>query len=125
MKYLIIVLGMLIAMPAFAGARAYDGDTITLADGEKIRVLGVDTAEIKCRCPAECSLAIAARDFVQEQLDTRTVEIRRARGRDKYGRTLAYVLVDGRDLAALLIERGLGRAYNGGRRKPWCEGTAQ
>jgi micrococcal nuclease len=125
MRYLLLALLVFVAAPAVAQMRAYDGDTITLADGEKIRVLGVDTAEIKCRCPAECSLAISARDFVQEQLDTKAIEIRRARGRDKYGRTLAYILVDGRDLAALLIERGLGRAYNGGRRQPWCEGPAQ
>jgi hypothetical protein len=29
-------------------------------------------------------------------------------------------LPDGRDLADSLIEAGLGRAYSGGRRRPWC-----
>lgn len=48
-------------------------------------------------------------------------------GRDRYGRTLAQVRVDGRDLAALLIGEGPtpvtegARPYSGGARHAWCE----
>ena len=39
---------------------------------------------------------------------------------DKYGRTLARVYLDGRDLSDMLIEAKLGRPYNGERRLTWC-----
>jgi micrococcal nuclease len=41
------------------------------------------------------------------------------RDRDKYGRTLAYVLVDGKDLGNELVSRGLARKWEG-RRRSWC-----
>jgi endonuclease YncB( thermonuclease family) len=42
-------------------------------------------------------------------------------GQDRYGRTLAVVLADGRDVAEVLIGEGLAREYHGGRREGWCE----
>ena len=40
---------------------------------------------------------------------------------DRYGRTLAVVLADGRDVAEVLIGEGLAREYHDGRRDGWCE----
>lgn len=94
-----------------------DGDTIII-DGEKIRVMGVDTAEIHCRCQQECDLAWQAKAFTAEHVrDGVTLE---RHGKDKYGRTLARVYVREGDLAALLIQNGLGRPYRGGKREGWC-----
>ncbi|MEE8448006.1 MAG: thermonuclease family protein [Thermodesulfobacteriota bacterium] len=43
-------------------------------------------------------------------------------GRGKYFRILADVVADGKDLAAVLIEKGLAVRYAGGRKtKSWCE----
>ncbi len=55
-------------------------------------------------------------------IDGDTLQIRSTgeRVRDRYRRTLARVLVDGRDLAPEIIGAGLGRPYNGERRRPWC-----
>jgi endonuclease YncB( thermonuclease family) len=39
---------------------------------------------------------------------------------DRYGRLLAYLSVNGRDLSRSLIENNLGRQYEGGKRKGWC-----
>jgi micrococcal nuclease len=50
---------------------------------------------------------------------SRTTEIRRV-GIDKYGRTLAYVLVDGKDLGNEMVSRGLARVWTG-RRLSWCQ----
>lgn len=100
--------------------REVDGDTIrNVVTGEKIRAMGVDAPELHARCPAELELAQAAKKFTADALDRGVVELER-HGRDKYGRVLAIVRVNGVDLALLLIERGLGRQYNGGRRMPWC-----
>jgi micrococcal nuclease len=42
--------------------------------------------------------------------------------RDKYGRTLAVLTVNGEDVAGVMIGEGLARAYHGERRQSWCGG---
>jgi len=98
----------------------YDGDTITI-DGERIRILGLDTPEIGrgARCAAEARAAEEARDELHRLLRGAEITLRRD-GTDRYGRTLAYVYADGRDVAGVLIGTGLARPYDGGRRDGWC-----
>lgn len=108
---------------------AYDGDTIyATAAGLppelaeiSIRVRGVDTPEIRGHCAGEKAMAIEARDFVRAALGNGdTVSFANIEW-DKYGgRILATVYVDGQDLSALIIDHGLGRAYDGGQRQSWC-----
>lgn len=93
----------------------YDGDTFTLATGEKIRILGIDCPEMN---GPNTIRAHVARDRLRELISGKRVEIWR-KGRDKYGRTLAWVLVDGKNVADTLLQEGLARAYNGGRREEW------
>jgi len=114
----------LLTFPALAepGWKAIDGDTVIAPDGRRVRVVGVDTAEKACRCAQECQMAAEATDFTQRALNgARQVTLEPIPRKDRYGRVLAVVRIDGRDLAALLIENQLGRAYDGGRRKGWCE----
>lgn len=111
---------LLLACPAEARWVAADGDTIIeSATLEKVRVMGVDTAEMKARCQAELDLARAAKAFTAQALERGPVTLERGR-LDKYGRTLALVRIDGRDLAEMLIGAGLGRRYSGGKREGWC-----
>lgn len=98
---------------------AVDGDSLQ-CQGERIRVMGVDTPELQCRCPAECEGAQAAKART-EALIAGGVTLER-HGADKYRRVLAVVrLPDGRDLAKVLIDEKLGRPYAGKRRLSWCE----
>jgi micrococcal nuclease len=80
-----------------------DGDTIELAGGETVRYLMVDTPEIS---EDDC-FAFEARDFnadlVAGREVTLTYDIECA---DFFGRLLAYVSVDGREVNSLLVERG-------------------
>jgi micrococcal nuclease len=106
----------------------YDGDTPTLnIEGkyEAIRLVGVDTPEIKGKCPEEIALAIKARDFAIQFLNGWAIpELTGKRG--KYGRLIGRVKnIKGEDLSDALIKNGLGRVYNyypGLRRKSWCNG---
>ena len=105
----------------------YDGDTFT-ADAmpwpgitvrTAVRVDGVDTPEIRGECQAERDKAVEAREFAEAALGeaVHLVDVRHG----KYaGRVVAHVLVNGEDLAALIIEAGLGRPYEGGAREGWC-----
>ena len=109
--------------PVFAeiGWYAIDGDTVRTPEGQHVRLLGVDTAEKKCRCQEECVLAKQAKDHVQGYLDgARHVTLEPTKT-DKYGRLLAHVYVDGIDLSKTLLDKGLARPYNGEKRKTWCE----
>ncbi len=111
---------------------AYDGDTIYVTAAVwpnmlwagSVRVLGVDTPEIQGRCVQESTLALEARDYVRDLLTDESVLLTDVKN-DKYGgRVLAHVFLQAEDnqqnLAALLIERGLGRDYDGGTRQSWC-----
>lgn len=103
---------------------AYDGDTITLKiNGKKqhVRVVGVDTAEMRGKCAKERRQARAAQKFVHQLLQN-AEEIRlKPKGRDRYARLLAVVYVDDKRLDQLIIRAKLGRKYQGGRRQSWCK----
>jgi endonuclease YncB( thermonuclease family) len=90
-------------------ARVYDGDTIILEDKKHIRLLGVNTPEIESRQRAEEPGGVAAKKWLQAQLQENKVylEYDQVR-RDKYKRLLAHVfLPDGKHLNLALLENGL------------------
>lgn len=103
--------------------RAVDGDSY-VCSGERIRLENADTPELHGRCQRETNLANEAKAFAQAALDDAVqvvVTVHERRPKDRYGRTLAKVSVDGRDLGAILIQAGLARPYHGERRQSWCE----
>ena len=103
----------------------YDGDTFRafLPGNSKdlpIRVKGVDTPEIRGKCASEVEAALAARDFTRAYLSSAKEILLTEVGKDRYDRVLAVVLVDGNDLAKVLIDSGWGRKWQG-RREQWCK----
>lgn len=100
---------------------AIDGDTLNVeATGERIRVLGIDAPELHpARCAEERRLGEAAKHALQELVDRGPVTLERL-ARDRYGRTLARVLIGGHDVAPWMVQHGLARPYRGGPRRPWC-----
>ncbi|MBT3395848.1 MAG: nuclease [Alphaproteobacteria bacterium] len=107
-----------------------DGDTIGVRariwlgqDVEiRVRILDIDTPEIRGDCETERSLAIAARDRVVALALGQQIQMWET-GYGKYaGRITARVtLANGLDLGAELIHAGLARPYDGGARQSWCE----
>ena len=94
----------------------HDGDTLWWA-GEKIRIANIDTPELRGQCQAETNLAYAARDRLAVLLgDGFTIH---REGRDRYGRTLARLTVNGRDVGSMLVAEGYARRWDGARRG-WC-----
>lgn len=80
--------------------------------------------EIEGHRESERVLARQARAATQAALDRAgSVTLRPyERSRDRYGRTLAYVVVDGRDLGELLVAQGLARRWTG-RCQSWCRAS--
>ena len=95
--------------------RVVDGDTIIVnLDGTqtRVRLIGMDTPEsVKPDTPVQC-FAIAASNFTKHALTSRTVRLEYDVDRyDRYGRTLAYVWLDGRLFDQVLVAAGYARVY--------------
>ena len=90
-----------------------DGDTIRVErdrDTDTVRLLGIDTPETQHPTkPVECFGPEAA-SYTDSRLRGRTVQLEDdIEGRDRYGRRLAYVIVDGERFNDELIRRGYAR----------------
>ena len=125
MRTLLATVLLFMAAPSVAGATcydwplrtppAYDGDTLRITmpglppelSEMLVRVAGVDTPEIRGKCAAERTRAIQARDFVIRSLaEAGAVSFCNPKW-GKYGkRVIAEVVLDGKSLAATIIERG-------------------
>tara|TARA_B110000438_G_C15750080_1_gene622539 strand:+ start:982 stop:1398 length:417 start_codon:yes stop_codon:yes gene_type:complete len=107
----------------------YDGDTFRVDIDElsdivgkniAIRILGIDTPEIKGQCEKEKQLAIKARDFTRHYLsNASSIQLSNLK-RDKYFRLLANVYADGESLAAALLANNLAVRYSGNKKSNWC-----
>ncbi len=104
------------AEPIFTGPvaakviKVYDGDTFTLTDGRKVRLIGVNAPELARNGSSSEPLAEAAKQSVEAFFagDRRLRLAVGADARDRYGRTLAHVYnARGESLEAYLLARGL------------------
>jgi len=94
-----------------------DGDTVWILGSdrsiaERIRLQNVDAPELRRpRSRRELNRAVAATEFLRTRIEqARSATIRR-RGRDRYGRTLARISVDGRDLGRMLVSAGHAKRW--------------
>ena len=98
-----------------------DGDTVNLA-GQSIRLVGFDTPETyRAECASERRLGDAATDRLRDLLArASSAQLAYLPHRDQYGRDLARLMLDGRDVADIMVGEGLARRYSGGQRRSWC-----
>lgn len=88
--------------------RVIDGDTIEIEGGIRIRYLLVDTPEVarNSNDTSEC-FADNARQMNMDLVLGKTVQLHYdVQCTDNFGRTLAYVTVDGQEVNSLLVQRG-------------------
>lgn len=90
-----------------------DGDTLVLAGGLKVRVLGIDAPEMERDGQPADFLAHQAKAALTGLTLNREVVLECDRLRyDRYGRLLAYVYLPDRTLVnAELVRRGMARVY--------------
>ena len=98
-----------------------DGDTLELADGRRVRLLGVNAPEIDHDAPRRSDpLALEARNTLSALFPKGTPGLLRLdeEQRDRYGRLLAHLYtMDRLSVAEILLERGLAVTR-------WCPLTA-
>ena len=113
--------------------RVIDGDTFEarvhvwpgLDITTKIRLRGIDAPELRARCPAERTMAEAARDALGAMLAEGAVGISGVT-LDKYG---GRVVADAgtrsiANVSSEMLAKGHARRYAGGKRRGWCDDQA-
>ena len=113
--------------------RVIDGDTVAfeanwllepLKKELSVRVYGVDTPEKGFRglCEKEKVLGEASSKFTQDQIaKAKKIQISLIDW-DKYGgRVVGDVILDGKSLRFMLIEKGYAREYYGEAKTSWCK----
>ena len=117
-------------MREFRGNVCYDGDTCyviapTLPEPLQkmsVRILGIDTPEMRAECAEEKKLALKGREFANRMFRAaEKIEFANLKW-DKYGgRVLVDVYLDGKLYKDEIINAGLARPYDGGTKESWCE----
>lgn len=144
MKFILIIqfLFISISTPLFAGINdlnygnviiskiisVYDGDTFRcniegfpaiIGENIGIRILGIDTPEMKDKRPHIKVLSIKAKEYTKKRLiEGSIIELKNIK-RGKYFRIVAEVWIDGKSLGDELIENCLAKPYNGGKKIKW------
>jgi endonuclease YncB( thermonuclease family) len=101
------------ARDSFKCTKVFDGDTIEISNGEKVRLIGVDTPELYHPAKPREYYTRKARSFTRKLVEGKTVHLEYdAQKYDGYKRLLAYVyLDDGTFVNAEIIKQGFGFAY--------------
>lgn len=95
--------------PALSVRSVTDGDTLVVTDGRRVRLAQVDAPET-----TDC-FGSQATEALRRMADGQAVTLRRPSNgpeRDRYGRTLAEVLVAGRSVNEALVAEGAAEWYD-------------
>ncbi len=90
----------------------YDGDTVVLEDGRKVRLLGINTPEVQHRDKMADAGGDEAKRWLIDKLQNTKVRLETdAEKTDKYHRTLAHLFTEKKEHINLqLVEAGLAEA---------------
>ncbi len=92
-------------------SKVYDGDTLQLTDGTRIRIIGMNAPEFGRRGQADELFAEQAKSLLVSLLNKHNNQVSLQYGPDRldrYGRTLAHVFLDdGTNIAEHLLISGL------------------
>lgn len=93
----------------FPVEKVFDGDTIQLGDGRKVRFLGINTPEVAGRNKAEEPGGEQAKAWLKRMLENKKVTLQGdVEKQDKYRRTLAYVFTEDKlNVNLELVKKGL------------------
>jgi endonuclease YncB( thermonuclease family) len=99
-------------LTSVAVQRVVDGDTLRLADGRSVRMIGLNTPELGKKGRSDEPFAVAARKRLEALVAASNGQVGLLPGKeskDHYGRTLAHVYsAEGANLEAQMLAEGLG-----------------
>ena len=89
--------------------RVIDGDTFVTNKGDKVRMIGIDAPELP-------SLdGIKSKMYLYNLIKGKTITLQKDNNlhdKDKYGRLLRYVYLNGQDVNLLMLKQGYAKQYN-------------
>lgn len=102
--------------------KVVDGDTVdvildlgfSLFTKQRVRVLGINTPELKSKDPVEKDRAFAAKAFAEQWFSSGSFSVRTTKD-DKYGRILGDFMKEGvpHSFSECVLKEGHGVVYNG------------
>jgi len=107
----LLISGLAPAEAALKVVKIYDGDTITMADGMKIRLLQIDTPEL---APGECYADQARTALVNLLAKKGTVTLKSdpvSASYDRYGRALRYIFIGKLNVNLEMVKIGAAAPY--------------
>jgi len=89
--------------------KIYDGDTILLTNGLKVRLLGINTPEVERRNKLAQVGGEVAKSWLQKRLKNKKVRLESdVEKKDKYGRLLAHIFTENKEHINIeLVKQGL------------------
>ncbi|MCP4718004.1 MAG: hypothetical protein GY860_00990 [Desulfobacteraceae bacterium] len=120
MKKILFLVMFVFVLPCFAGqykvVKVVDGDTIDIdykGKRERIRLLNVDTPEsVHPDKARNTQLGKQASDYTKKRLSGKFVSLEfEGKKRGKYGRLLAYVILDKKNFNLELVQKGWSPYY--------------
>jgi hypothetical protein len=94
----------------FLVSRVIDGDTVELSNGEKVRLIGINAPEI------EEFFGEDAKNFLARLVEGKMVYLETDYiERDEYGRKLAFLFLDGRNINVEIVRNGLAHTFDLGK----------
>lgn len=101
-----VLIGVLFSLSQVTVTRVIDGDTVEISDGRHIRYIGIDSPE-----KGDC-YATAAAKLNEELVLGKKVKLELGLNElDEFGRTLAYVWVNGKLVNEKLLQNGAGEFF--------------
>lgn len=90
-------------------SHVYDGDTVRLSDGRRVRIIGINTPEMGRDGAPDEPNARAAKAYLQTLLTKGSVGLILGQQRqDRYKRWLGHLTVDKKLVAETMLQQGLG-----------------
>ena len=118
----ISTLALLLALACAANAETVTGRVVGVADGDTITVLDTDKVQHKIRLAGidapekKQPFGNRSKESLSELAFDKTVAVETSK-RDRYGRQIGKVLVNGRDVNLVQVERGMAWFYRKYRRE--------
>ena len=107
----LLLVGLIPAQGALKVIKIYDGDTITMADGMKVRLLQIDTPEL---AEQECYADKAKATLVTLLSKKGTIRLKSdpvSASFDRYGRALRYIFVGNVNVNLEMVKLGAAAPY--------------
>ncbi|GJM29097.1 MAG: hypothetical protein DHS20C17_17320 [Cyclobacteriaceae bacterium] len=92
----------------FKVERVVDGDTFKLENGDRVRLIGINAPEL------DHDFGNASRLHLKKLIEGKIVDLQtdgRSSAKDKYGRLLRYVILEGEDINERMILDGYAYAF--------------